>query len=288
MSKSSPLQTVVGDDVLPVTIIEAGSINRRVPLAELWANRSIVMMLIRRAIVGRYRDTWLGFFWAVAQPLAYMLVLNLFFGVLGRHGSVHIPYPVFLFSALVPYQFFSRCAGEGSASLRGNQGLLDKVYVPRMVFPLSIVGTAFFDFFVAMLLLIFMLMFFHIAPTWNLAALPILLVFLVMFGAGSAILLSILTITYNDLRVAITVILQIWFFATPIIYPASIVPVPLQPFYGLNPMVGLVEAFRWSLLGQMEFPDLRMVATSAAMILLVFIGAIVHFRRKEVGIADAM
>ncbi|MEQ8661037.1 MAG: ABC transporter permease [Gammaproteobacteria bacterium] len=275
-----------GPEAVPVTVIEPVSATGRLPVAEIWANRRFLVLMVRRAVQARYKDTFLGVFWAIAQPLSYMLVLNLFFGVVARFSAPDIPYPLFLFCGLVPYQFFSRCAVEGAASIRGNAELVNKVYVPRMLLPLSTVGTIMVDFLVAFGLLVLMALFYQVAPTMNLIALPLLFLLLFAAGVSMAIGLSVATVYYHDLRVGVPVVMQMWFFATPIIYPASRVPEAWQVWYGLNPMVSVVELFRWCLLGTASLPDTRVLAVSVATILTVLLISLHFFRKLESNVAD--
>lgn len=272
----------------PVTIIEPQGATRRFPWRELWENRRLVAMMIFKTVRARYKDTWLGIFWALVQPLAYMLVLNLFFGIFGRMSSGPIPYLLFLFTALLPFQFFTKAANEGARSIQNNSELIRKIYLPRLIFPFAVVGTALVDFLVALGLLAVMLVFYRVSPTINLLAFPVLLFILLLAGGGIAVLLSILSVYFRDLRLAVPMIMQIWFFATPIIYQASIVPESVRTFYGLNPMVGLVEAFRWCLLGLPTLPDPRMLVVSLLTVIALFFGSIMYFQRVEARVSDVV
>jgi lipopolysaccharide transport system permease protein len=270
----------------PVTIIEPASKRRAPPWRELWENRGLIAMMVLKAVRARYHDTWLGVLWAIIQPLTYMLVLNLFFGIYAKVYSGQTPYLLFLLTGLVPFQFFTKSANEGAGAIRNNAALINKLYLPRLVFPLAVIGTAAVDFVVALGLLFAMMALYHLSPTINMVALPFLLLILLMAGCGVAVLLSILTVYFNDLRVAVPVILQIWFFATPIVYQANVVPESARIIFGLNPMVGLVEAFRWCLLGLPDIPDLRLLIPSFTIIVLLFVGSLLYFRRTESLVAD--
>lgn len=272
----------------PITIIEPAGKRRSPAWRELWENRGLIGMMVLKAVRARYHDTWLGVLWAIIQPLTYMLVLNLFFGVYAKFYSGQIPYLLFLLTGLVPFQFFTKSANEGAGAIRNNAALINKLYLPRLVFPLAVIGTAVVDLIVAFGLLLGMMALYQVAPTINLVALPLLLLILLMAGCGVAVLLSVLTVYFHDLRVAVPVIMQIWFFATPIVYPANVVPESVRVFFGLNPMVGLVEGFRWCLLGLPEIPDVRLLIASFAIIILLFVGSLIYFRRAEALIADVV
>lgn len=245
---------------------------------EVLRNRQLIKMLAARTIKTRYRETKVGILWAFIQPLAYMLVLNTFFGMVARFETDHIPYPLHLLSGLVAFQFFTKSINEGASSISRNQGILSKVYLPRIVFPISSIISGMIDFIFPAILLVLFLFYYQIAPTANLIYLPIVLFFLLMLGTSAQLMLSVLTLRFQDFRMVIPILTQLWFFATPIFYPVSRVPDDIKFWYGLNPTVGIVEAFRYCVLGYHEPPDTSMLVASASIIIVAFFVSLVVFR----------
>lgn len=237
---------------------------------EIPRNWPLIRMFAVRAIRTRYKDTYIGILWAFAQPLIYMLVLNLFFGLTMNFHAGEIPYPLHLLTGLVAFQFFTKSINEGASSISKNAGILSKVYLPRIVFPASSIVSGMIDFLFPAALLVIFLVYYQVAPTLNLLFLPVVLFFLFLLGSSAQLLLSVLTLRFQDFRLIVPILTQLWFFATPIFYPASRIPESLQPYYGLNPTVGLVEAFRWVVLGYEELPDVRMLTASAVIIIVGF------------------
>jgi lipopolysaccharide transport system permease protein len=254
-------------------------------LGELWDYRELLYFLTWRDLKVRYKQTALGAAWAVIQPLFMMLVFSLFFGRLAGVPSDGIPYPLFTFCALLPWQLFAHSLTESSNSLVRNQNLITKVYFPRLVVPLSAVLAGVVDFAIAFVILLGMLLFYGIVPGWQIVALPFFILLAVMSAMAVGLWLSALNVQYRDVRYTINFLVQFWLFATPVAYPSSIIPSRWRVLYGLNPMVGVVEGFRWSLLGKPESPG-ALVMVSTAVVIVLLTGGMFYFRRMEQQFAD--
>jgi lipopolysaccharide transport system permease protein len=256
-------------------------------LGELVAYRDLLFFLMWRDVKVRYKQTILGAAWAFIQPFFTMLVFTLFFGNLGgmseRTGG--IPYPVYAFAALVPWAFFAFALGQASECLVANSNLIKKVYFPRLVVPLAAVFAGTVDFLIAFLTLIGMLLYYGILPTWHVILLPAFMLLALSTSLGVGLWLSALNVQFRDVRYTLTFATQLWLFATPIAYPISIVPVEWRPLYAVNPMVGVVEGFRWALLGSGDAPG-PMLAVSVAVSLLLLVSGAYYFRRMEKTFSD--
>jgi lipopolysaccharide transport system permease protein len=254
-------------------------------LRELWEYRELLLFLTWRDIKVRYKQTALGAAWAIIQPLFMMLIFSLFFGKLARVPSDGIPYPIFTFCALLPWQLFAHALTESSNSLVANERLITKVYFPRLVVPIAAVLGGLVDFAVAFVILLVMMAYYGIVPGWNIVALPGLIVLAVLTALAVGLWLSALNVKYRDVRYTIGFLVQVWLFASPVAYPSSIVPEAWRPFYGLNPMAGVVEGFRWALLGKAEAPG-AMLAVSVVAVIIILLGGLFYFRRMEQEFAD--
>ena len=259
-----------------------------VDLRELWDYRELLSILVWRDIKVRYKQTLLGAAWAVLQPLGAMLVFTFFLGKLARVPSDGIPYPVFAYSGLLIWQFFSRALTEASVSLVVNERVITKVYFPRLLVPSSVVLAGLMDFAIAFVLLIGLMPFYGLGTSWTVLLAPLFLLMALAAALGVSFWLSALDVKYRDVRYTLPFLTQIWLFTTPVVYPSSLVPSWLRPWYGLNPMVGVVEGFRWSLLRAVGPPDLGMLSVSVAMVGLVFVGGVVYFRMMERTLADVI
>jgi lipopolysaccharide transport system permease protein len=256
-------------------------------LTEVWEYRELLYFLIWRDVKVRYKQTVLGAAWAVLQPLLTMVVFSLFFGKLAKMPSDGIPYPIFSYAALVPWTFFANGLGQGSASLVGSQNLIKKVYFPRLVIPIASVMSGVVDFVIAFVVLLGMMAFYGIAPTWNVVWLPLLLILAFVTSLGVGLWLSVLNVQFRDIRYTVPFLTQLWLFATPIAYPSSLLGEPWRTIYGLNPMVGVVEGFRWALLGTATRPGPIVLASTVAAVALLVTGAF-YFRRMERTFADVV
>ena len=256
-----------------------------IDLHELWQYRELLYFLTWRDIKVRYKQTVLGAAWAVIQPLFIMAVFSLFFGRLAGVPSDGLPYPVFAFCALLPWQLFAHALTESSNSLVGSQNLITKVYFPRLVVPISAVLGGLVDFAIAFVILLGMMFLYGIVPGWQILALPGLVLLTVMTALGVGLWLSALNVQYRDVRYTINFLVQFWLFATPVAYPSSIVPVKWRALYGLNPMVGVVDGFRWALTGRPESPGM-LLFVSVIVVSVLLVGGLYYFRRLEQQFAD--
>jgi lipopolysaccharide transport system permease protein len=252
---------------------------------DLWEYRELVYFLVWRNVKIRYKQTALGASWAIIQPFMTMLVFSLFFGRLAKVASDNIPYPIFSFAGLVPWTFFSNSLSLASNSLIGSAHLITKVYFPRLVIPIATVLSGVVDFAVAFLMLILMMLYYGMSPTIRMAWLPLFLVLALVTSLGVSLWLSALSVEYRDVQHVMPFVLQFWLFATPIAYSSSMLSEPWRTLYGLNPMVGVVEGFRWALLGANTAPGPIIIVSSIAA-LVVLIGGAFYFRRMERAFAD--
>jgi lipopolysaccharide transport system permease protein len=256
-------------------------------LYDLWEYRELLYFLIWRDIKVRYKQTVLGAAWAVIQPFFTMVVFSFFFGRLAKMPSDGLPYPVFSYAAMVPWMFFANGMSQASSKLVGSGDLLKKVYFPRLVIPLAAVCSGTVDFLLAFLVLLGMMIFYGILPTLAALWLPMFLLLAMMTALGAGLWLSALNIQFRDIQYVVPFLVQAWLFATPIAYPTSIVPASWRPLYGLNPMVSVVEGFRWALLGSSTAPGLVVGASALAALILLISGAF-YFRRMESTFADVV
>ena len=256
-------------------------------LKELWEYRELLYFLTWRDIKVRYKQTVLGAAWAIIQPFFMMVVFSLFFGYLARVPSDGIPYPIFAYCALLPWQLFAHALTESSNSLVANERLITKVYFPRLVVPISAVLGGLLDFAIAFVILLLMMAYYGVRPTWAIVTLPAFLLLAMLTALGVGLWLSALNVKYRDVRYTITFLIQFWLFATPVAYSSSIVPVRWRALYGLNPMAGVVEGFRWALLGKSTGPG-ALLAVSVAVVILILIGGLYYFRRMEAEFADVV
>jgi len=266
------ISKVTGKKHLPVTVILPNRGDSHIGFKEIARNWELIRLLVVRSINGRYRDTSFGILWAFVQPLAYMLVLSTFFGLIARFDSGDIPYPLHILSGLVAFQFFSKSLSQGLTAISGNRGVLSMVYLPRIVFPVANMITSVIDFLFPATLLAAFLFYYGIAPTTNLLYLPLVLLCLLIAGSSAQLFMSVVSLRFKDMRMVVPVLSQMWFFATPIFYPLHVIPEKYQMIYGLNPMVGIVEMFRWCVLGYSELPRTDMLIMSA---LVLFLGVLV-------------
>jgi lipopolysaccharide transport system permease protein len=254
-------------------------------LGELWSYRELIGFLIWRDLKVRYRQTLFGVAWVLLQPLALMLVFSLFLGQLLHVNSGRIPYPVFVFTALVPWTLFSQSLTSSSASLIVNANLLGRIYFPRLVLPVSAVGSYLFDFCISSILLVGLMLIYGVTPSLGIVLLPLLAIVVVLTVLGSGVLLSAINVRYRDVQSGVPLLVQVWLFASPIAYPVTLVPAGYHTLYAINPMVSVIQGFRWALLGS-EGPTLAMIAVSVAVAGALFAAGLAYFRRTERTFAD--
>ena len=254
---------------------------------DIWDYRELLQFLVWRDVKVRYKQTAIGVGWAVLQPLSMMVVFAVFFGGLANIPSDGIPYPVFAYTALLPWQLFSRAILESTNSLVVDQRLITRVYFPRIIVPSASVLAAIIDFFIAGILLVALMVFYGIMPSWHIVCFPLFIFLMLVTALGVGYWLSALNLEYRDVMYAVPFINQLWFFMTPIVYPSSLVPEKWQFLYGLNPMVSVIEGCRWSLLGQGAGPS-PMLWVSMATGFFIFITGAAWFRWRERTFVDAV
>jgi lipopolysaccharide transport system permease protein len=256
-------------------------------LGELWEYRELLYFLIWRDIKVRYKQTVLGASWAIIQPLFTMLVFSLFFGKLAKIASDGIPYPLFSYTGLVPWTFFAQGLTQSSDSLVGSSNLIKKIYFPRLAIPIGTVCAGMVDFALAFSVLLILGLSYHVRPTLNIIWLPAFVLLALITALGVGLWLSALNVKYRDVKYVVPFLTQVWMFATPIAYPSSLLSAKWRIVYGLNPMAGVVEAFRWALLGTKTAPG-GMILISYIAAIAILIGGAYYFRRMEKTFADVV
>jgi lipopolysaccharide transport system permease protein len=280
------------------TIVAAGASEHRVTirpptawgelsLSEVWAYRELLYFLCKRDLLIRYKQSLFGISWAVMQPLALTLIFYVFFGRLAKVPHEDVPYPLFAMAALVPWQFASNSVGQAAASLVGDQNLLSKVYFPRLVIPVSRILALTVDLLIGFVVLAIFMAAYRFAPPVQVLTVPLILVLEFVNVVAVGVGLAALNVRYRDVSVAVPLAIQVWLFATPIVYPGSLVTGAWQYVYALNPMVSVISAMRWAVLGT-DPPVLGAVAISVATALLMLLGALMYFRRTERFFADVV
>lgn len=275
---------------VPITVIEPRSVVR---LDELWAHRELLYFFVWRDVKVRYKQTALGAAWAVLQPLLTMLIFTIFFGRMAGIGSEGVPYPIFSYAGLLPWTFFSQGLGQASNSLVGSASLLKKVYFPRLIVPVAAVLGGLVDFAVAFVVLVGMMFWYGVQAGPGVLLLPLLLLLAAASALGAGLFLSALNVEFRDVRYVMPFFIQLLLFVTPVIYPASKVTAKLEEMglpgwlYGLNPMAGVVQGFRWALLGSGMNPG-PLLAAGTAVTVVLLVGGLFYFRRMERTFADVV
>lgn len=255
-------------------------------LHDLWVYRELVYFMTWRDLKVRYKQTLLGAGWAVLQPFLTMVVFTIFFGNLAGVPSDGVPYPIFSYTALLPWGLFSKAMQDASRSLVLNRQMVTKVYFPRVILPISSTLAGVVDFAIAFVVLLGMMAYYKMAPTFNIWTLPLFLLLALVTALGVGLWFSALNVLYRDIGYVTPFLAQFWMFVTPIVYPASMVPAQWQALYALNPMTGVVEGFRWALLGTQASPPVHMLVTSTAVALIILVSGMFYFKRMERNFAD--
>jgi lipopolysaccharide transport system permease protein len=258
-----------------------------VDLPELWAYRELLYFFVWRDIKVRYKQTIIGAAWAVLQPVLTMIVFSVFFGKLAKIPSGGLPYPIFYYCALLPWMYFSSAMQGATNIVVDNQRVITKIYFPRVVLPIASVIPGLLDFAISFGVFLFMMAYYRIEPTLAVIWLPVFLLLAVLTALGVGLWLSALNALYRDIRYVVPFLVQFWMFASPVAYPSSLVPAKWRWLYGLNPLAGVIEGFRWALTGHGEPPGILLAASSAAVILLVFSG-LVYYHAVEGTMADVV
>jgi len=259
----------------------------KIPIGELWEYQELIYFFVWRDIKVRYKQTLVGAAWAILQPFLTMLIFSIFFGALAHIPSQGLPYPIFYYSALLPWMYFAASVQSATNTIVENQRVITKVYFPRLALPISSVLSGLVDFGVSFLMFVAMMAYYHVRPTPALLWMPVFLLMAVATALGIGLWLSALNAIYRDVRYVVPFLVQFWLFASPVAYPSSLVPAKWKSLYSLNPMTGVIEGFRWSLTGKGNPPG-RLVLISAGVVLFVLIAGLGYFQRMETTIADVV
>jgi len=255
------------------------------PLREVWAYRELLYFFVWRDVKIRYKQTAIGVLWVILQPVLNMLVFTLFFGRLAKLPSDGLPYPIFYFAALIPWIYFSYSLQSTTNAVVENQRLITKVYFPRLILPISSTFSGLVDFAIGFVVLSIFCFAYGILPTLAALWLPALLLLALFTALGVGLWLSALNALYRDVRYIIPFLVQFWMFASPVAYPSSLVPARWRWLYGLNPMAGVIDGFRWAITGRGQAPG-PLLPVSAFAVVLVLLGGLVFFNRMETSVAD--
>jgi lipopolysaccharide transport system permease protein len=254
-------------------------------LESVWQYRELLFVLILRDIQVLYKQAALGVAWAIAQPVFAVIVFSVVFGRFARMPSDGIPYPVFAFAAVLPWTYFAEAVRRGGTGLVTDSELVRKIYFPRLIIPLAGVIAPLLDFLIAFVVLLGVMVWYGVMPSWRLLTVPVLLLIAALFALSISLWLGPLNVRFRDIKHMLPFILQVWMYATPIVYPISIVPAEWRSIYSINPMVGVIEGFRWAVFGQSQ-PDVLAICVSLSMIALLLLGGVMFFRRMERSFAD--
>jgi len=281
-----PVDTTPAPADSPVVTIAAQR-RAHLPFKELWEFRELLYFLIWRDVKIRYKQTVIGMAWAVIQPVVSMVIFTVIFGRFARMPSEGIPYPIFAYAGLLPWHLFAGALQRSIQSLVSSAPLITKVYFPRVIVPISATLSATVDFAISLAVLVAIAVGFGIVPTWRIVVLPGFVGLVLLAALAVGLWLSALNVRYRDVGHAIPFLIQIWMYASPVVYPVGLVPERWRLLYGVNPMVGAIEGFRWALLDK-PAPDLRLIAAGVAVTLALFVGGVVFFRRMERIFADVI
>jgi len=284
--KANSLKRESNINSLPVVVIHPSRGWIPINLRDLWFFRELLYFLTWREIKVRYKQTLLGAAWAIIQPFFMMVVFTLFFGKLAKVPSEGVPYPLFNYAALLPWTLFAEGISRSSNSLVQDANLVQKVYFPRLVMPLSAVLSPLVDFAIAFTILIGMMFYYGSPPTVNLLWLPLFITLALITALGTGLWLSAINVKYRDVRYVIPFVIQLWLFASPVVYSSSLLPEKFQIIYGLNPMAGVIEGFRWALLG--TEPPGFLITVSVMIVIVILISGAFYFRRSEKTFADVI
>ncbi|HXQ70611.1 MAG TPA: ABC transporter permease [Pyrinomonadaceae bacterium] len=287
MATTSPSNLATSKNEPQVVLIKPSKAWVSLNLRSLWEYRELLYFLTWRDIKVRYKQTVLGAAWAILQPFLTMLIFSVFFGRLVKVPSDGIPYPLFAFTALVPWTFFANGLNQSSNSLISSANLLKKVYFPRLAIPIATVLAGVVDLVLAFVVLLLLMAYYRVAPTINIIWTPLFLALAFVTALGVGLWMSALNVKYRDVRYVVPFLVQIWLFTTPVAYPSSLLHEPWRTIYGLNPMVGVVEGFRWALLGANTAPGPMVFASAFAAVLILVTGAF-YFRHMEKIFADVV
>jgi lipopolysaccharide transport system permease protein len=254
-------------------------------LLAVWQYRELLYYLVWRELKVRYKQAAIGAGWAIIQPVTAMLIFTVIFGRFAKIPSDGLPYPVFAYAALLPWTYFATALQRGGTGLVEDAQLIQKIYFPRLIMPLSMVTAPLVDFMLSFLVLLVLMAWYGIIPTWGVLALPLFLLLSLAMAFAMALWLGPFNVRFRDVRHALPFIIQIWMYASPVVYPVSLIPERWQLIYYLNPMVGVIEGFRWALLGK-DSPDFYAMGVSALLVMVILLGGIIYFKKMERTFAD--
>jgi lipopolysaccharide transport system permease protein len=270
-----------------ITVIKPKAGWTAMDLKSLWLSREFFYFLVWRDLKVRYKQTAIGIVWSILKPLGTMVIFTVIMSVFARMPSDGLPYPVFFYSAILSWNYFSEAITSGSQSLVSNASLVTKVHFPKLIIPIACLFPPLADFFLSFAVLLGLMAWFRIMPTLAVLVLPFFVLFTLITALAVSIWLSALNVRYRDVGHAISFFVQIWFFASPIMYPASVIPQKLRALYALNPMFSVIEGFRWALLGKPR-PDLLPMAISVVIVLVLLVAGLIYFKRVEHTFADVI
>jgi lipopolysaccharide transport system permease protein len=278
--------TTQTDSAIPTLIIRPPKKWVPVDLHEIWEYRELLYSFVARDVKIRYKQTALGFLWAIIQPLFMMIIFTVIFGGFAKIPSDNVPYPLFSFAALIPWTLFSEGLTRSTTSMVANAGIMTKVYFPRLIMPIAGILSPIIDFLIAFIILLIMMAYYGFVPTIAIVFLPLFILLALATSLAIGLWLSALNIKYRDFQYTLPFLIQLGLYASPIVYPSSIIPAQYRLLYGLNPMAGVIEGFRWALLGAKP-PDM-MILVSVGVVIILLIGGLFYFKRMEQSFADVV
>jgi homopolymeric O-antigen transport system permease protein len=272
---------------LPIIRITSSTNWLALRLSELWDYRELLYFFVWRDVKVRYKQTAIGAAWAIIQPLLTVVTFTVIFGQFAKMPSDGLPYPVFSYAALLPWNYFASSLNRSIGSVVEGANLITKVYFPRLLLPISATVSGLIDFTISFIFLLLMIAWYGIIPTWGALLLPCFILLAMLTALSVGLWLSVLNVRYRDVGQAIPFLIQIWLFASPVAYPVSVVPDKWRALYSLNPLAGVIEGFRWALLGR-QMPDIQLIIISTAVVLLLLTGGLIFFKRMENTFADVV
>jgi len=272
---------------IPNIVLEPNTRLFRIGLRDVWQYKELLYFLVWRDVKVRYKQTLIGALWAILQPLITMVIFTVIFGKFAKMPSDNLPYPVFAYAALLPWTYFAQALGRSGASLVTDANLITKVYFPRLMMPLAATLAPMVDFSLSFIILLGLMAWYGIMFTWLIIILPLFMMLAFLTALTVGLWLAPINVRYRDVAYTLPFLTQIWMYASPVVYPVSIVPVEWRLIYSLNPMAGVIEGFRWALLGK-ESPDLGVILVSGLVVFIMLICGIIFFRRMEPSFADVI
>lgn len=279
--------TTINEATSQVTVIRPKKGLFDIEIANLWQHRELLYFLVWREIKVRYKQAFIGFGWAIIRPVFTMVIFTAIFGRFAKIPSDGMPYPLFAFSALLPWTFFSEALNRGGNSLVGDMQLIQKIYFPRLIIPAAITMAPLVDFALSLMVLFVMMIWYGVAPGWSTLLLPVFIIYAWVQSLALVLWLAPLNVRFRDIRHVLPFLIQIWMYATPIIYPISMIPERWRQLYSLNPMVGVIQGFRWAILGK-GAPDIYMLGVSGALVFMLLFSGIIYFNQMERDFADVI